>query len=278
MLNRIIQKKQLKKPLDNLQEKRQMISLDRHGNAIPDVFKHADEGLSSAFRIVEKREIIVTYDDSKETTADLKAIERSLLERMMPWTGKNLTVQNSGNKPQPQQMTEVIVNAEQDVAQSRFAEAFQRLHAEFSHREQHLERRLDEVNALQKTLAQVVQPKQRFSPWLMFSLGAAAMFAFSYMLLVLTNMQNSMQGMSSDMASMNGHVGAMVSDTRAMNANTQAMSANIQTMNQSIHHLNGNVGQMNQQMGTISRAAEPMADMAVPMRPMTKMFRSFMPF
>lgn len=270
MLNRILQKKP--------KEKRHMINLDRHGNAIPDVLHGADEGLSSAFRIVEKREIIITYADPKAKKTGLKVIERSLLEKMMPWSGKELIMQKPDNNDSEQALAEVPIQTEQEMVQSRFAEAFQRLHAEFSQREQHLERRLDEVNALQQQLQTAPQTNKKISPWLMFSLGAAAMFAFSYMLLVLTNMQNSMQGMSGDMASMNAHVGAMVTDTQAMNANTQAMNASMQTMNQSIYHLNGNVGQMNQQMGTISRAAAPMADMASPMRPFTKMFGSFMPF
>lgn len=270
MLSRILQKKP--------KEKRHMVSLDRHGNAIPDVLHNVDEELSSAFRVVKKREITITYADPKAKKADLKVIERSLLEKIMPWTGKELIIQKPDNSGLEKTLVEVPVQAEQEIVQSRFAEAFQRLHAEFSQREQHLERRLDEVNALHQQLQTVPQPHRKISPWLMFAMGAAATFAFSYMLLVLTNMQNSMQGMSGDMASMNGHVGAMVADTQAMSANTQAMNTSMQTMNQSIYHLNGNVGQMNQQMGTISRAAAPVADMATPMRPFTKMFSSFMPF
>lgn len=268
MLNRMLQKKP--------KEKRQMVSLDRHGNAIPDVLHDADDGLSSAFRIVEKREIVVTYAEPKNKKADLKKIEGSLLERLMPWSNNPMVINKPVN-PQ-QQMAEVVIDAEQEAAQSRFAEAFNRLHAEFSQREQHLERRLDEVNAMQKQLQIAPQASKKTSPWLMFALGAVAMIAVSYMLLVLTNMQNSMQGMSGDMASMNGHVGTMLADTQAMSASTQAMNANMQSMNQSMHQLNGNVGQMNQQMGTISQAAAPMADMATPMRPFTKMFSSFMPF
>ncbi|CAA6803654.1 MAG: Unknown protein [uncultured Thiotrichaceae bacterium] len=95
------------------------------------------------------------------------------------------------------------------------------------------------VTQVQKQLQVAPRVNKKLSSWLVFSLGAAAMFAFSYMLLVLTNMQ---------------------------------------TMNQAIYQLNGNVGQMNQQIGTISRAAEPIADMASPMRPFTKMFGFIMPF
>lgn len=277
MLNRILQKKP--------KEKRHLVSLDRYGNAIPDVLEGADEGLSTAFRVVEKREVVITYADPKMRKSDLKVIERSLLEKIMPWSGKEISVQTPEKNPQAQQQQALVevpiqAQAEQEMVQSRFAQVFQRLHNEFNQREQHLERRLNEVSALHRQLQSQAtsQTRKKINPWLMFAMGGAAMFAVSYMLLVLTNMQNSMQGMSGDMASMNGHVGAMAADTQAMNANTQAMNANMQTMNESIYHLNGNVGQMNQQVGTLSRAVEPMANMAAPMRPFTKMFSSFRPF
>lgn len=248
--------------------KRQIVNLDRYGNAIPEVENMDEKLFSSAFKVTERCEITIVPQDLPMQTN----VQKGLLQKLF-----------GGNESKTSVPDTISIDAtlEREDVNDRVEEAFKRLHETFNEREARLEAQIQTLKA-QQTQALLPQTatqlKQKKSSWTLLMIGLAGGVALSYMLYVLTMMQTSMTTMSSDMSNMNQHMQGISQDTKAMSDNTASMSGQMQSMNQSMQHLNGQVGHMNQQMGTLSRAAEPMADTAGAMRPFTKMFNAFMPF
>jgi uncharacterized membrane protein len=138
--------------------------------------------------------------------------------------------------------------------------AFKALPQEFNERECWLEPRIIEPSPeplkpllIQRTIRAQVLP-----------LAIIAFCVMAYLLYVMTGMQGSM-------AAMSGHIQTIATDTRAI-------SQNMQSMNQSVHDMNHNVAGMNQKVGTLAQTAAPMGEAASTVSPLTKMFKSIMPF
>ena len=157
-------------------------------------------------------------------------------------------------------LARMVANRSDKKIEGKLALAFQKLHAEFSHREQQLELRMQEIKVQQEIL---LEQKQKRSQWLI-PIALAAALAGGYMLYVLTSMQHSMSSMTGSIDNMDGNMAAMSGDMRYM-------SQNVQMMNQSMYQMNGNVRGM-------TKAMEPMGDVAQAASPFTKMFKSIMPF
>jgi methyl-accepting chemotaxis protein len=146
-----------------------------------------------------------------------------------------------------------------DEINQKLALAFNKMHQDFSLREQQLEQQIQTLTVRYDSLEQ----KRKHRKFTLVLLFLAAM-AGAYMLFVLTNMQNSMSTMTGDIGHMNGHVAHM--------------SQNMQQMNNSMYYLNGNVAHMNGNVQQMTHAIQPIGDMAETTSPFMKAFRSFIPF
>jgi hypothetical protein len=146
-----------------------------------------------------------------------------------------------------------------DEINQKLALAFNKMHQDFSLREQQLEQQIQTLTLKYDSLEQ--QKKHRKFTLVLLFLAA---MAGAYMLFVLTNMQNSMSTMTGDIGNMNGHVAHM--------------SQNMQQMNTSMYYLNGNVSHMNGNVQQMTQAIQPIGDMAQTTSPFMKAFRSFIPF
>jgi uncharacterized protein YoxC len=195
----------------------------------------------------------------------LLAFTPAFLARLRPWR-KPVTHRNkaiSGSllpvvRPRPM---DSLLQAER-IAEPLECE-FKPLPLELNACAQRLEPRIYEVNQepLQPLQPQVTENKIRAQ---LLPLALVVALVVVYLLYVMTGMQGSMTAMS-------GNIQTMANDTRAM-------SQNMQAMNQSMHDMNHNVAEMNQKVGTLAKTAAPMGEAASTVSPLTKMFKSLMPF
>lgn len=176
--------------------------------------------------------------------------ERGMISRLFSKvTLANLRKKNALAKlKQPQDM--------QQGMEQKMEMAFRRMHHELNQREHKMELRLQEVT-LQN---QALKKRRKFLLPMLF----AAALAGGYMLFVLTNMQNSMEGMTGDISDMNGHM-------QDMSGNTASMNQSMQSLNENVDGMNGNVKQM-------SDSIQPIGEVAETATPFTKAFRRLMPF
>ncbi len=138
--------------------------------------------------------------------------------------------------------------------------AFHHLHLEFTHREQKLEKRIQEIQEEHEVV--LLQRKKRLF-WVV-PLGLTIAVAGGYMLFVLTNMQDSMSNMTGSIQTMNHHMEDMSGDTQSMSSNMQAM--------------NNSMGDMNNKVGTMNDSIAPIGEAAGATTPFIKAAKSFFPF
>ena len=146
-----------------------------------------------------------------------------------------------------------ITQWREDKINGKLKLAFEHLHHEFNQREQQLEHRIQEIKNEHEAL---LLQRQKKLFW-MIPLGLAVAIGGSYMLFVLTNMQNSMSQMTESMTGMNTYIASMSSDMNNMNNSMSSMNNNVEGM---------------------TTAITPMGEAAQETTPFIRAFRSFMPF
>lgn len=210
--------------------------------------KKASTKANTVKKTTTARKTVAKKTSNKKPVKEKQPIQALVLKENMP----PMLVKKSG-------LARLKNNESIDDINQKLALAFNKMHQDFSLREQQLEQQIQTLTLKYDSLEH--QKKHRKFTLVLLFLAA---MAGAYMLFVLTNMQNSMSTMTGDIGHMNGHVAHM--------------SQNMQQMNNSMYYLNGNVAHMNGNVQQMTNAIQPIGDMAQTTSPFMKAFRSFIPF
>jgi uncharacterized protein YoxC len=249
------------------------VGLDIFGNAIPEAKSAQRENSGGVSRIVRRQDVLVYPSRKRRRTTPMSQKAGVVFKRLLAFTSALLARLRPWRKPAAHR-NKAISGSLLPVLRPRpidtlppagpIAEPLEYelkpLPLEFNACAQRLEPRIYEVQ--QEPLKPQVTENAIRAQLLPLALVVALVVV--YLLYVMTGMQGSMTAMS-------GNIQAMASDTRAM-------SQNMQAMNQSMHDMNHNVAEMNQKVGTLAKTAAPMGEAASTVSPLTKMFKSLMPF
>lgn len=249
------------------------VGLDIFGNAIPEAKPAQLESSGKKSRIVRRQDVLVYPSRKRKRTTNmgnkagsafktLQAFTPSLLARLRPWrmpaaSRKNAT---SGSLLPVVRQRPIDDHPPAGRIGEPLEYEFKHLPEEFNERERRLEPRIYELS--QEPLRSLGTPRKIRAQVLTLAMVVALVIV--YLLYVMTGMQGSMTAMS-------GNIHTMATDTRTM-------SQNMQAMNQSMHDMNHNVTEMNQKVGTLAQSAAPIGAAASTVSPLTKMFKSLMPF
>jgi uncharacterized protein YoxC len=251
------------------------VRLDAFGNAVPE--SRSSRGDRHALRVVGRQDVVIQPSRRLQRAAPvgwktkLAATVRAFpaaIGRLLP---KRTAVTVLPGKPVPPSPPRVLSGQVIPLAPERDRDpldrALQRMRHEFNERERRLDRKMLVLRDEQQRLLSM---RRKLRSWTVPATVAVAVVVL-YMLNVMTSMQGSMTTMA-------GNIHTMATDTRTISQNMQVMNQSMYQMNQNVAQVNGSVVQMNRNVGTLAQSAAPMGEAASAVSPMTRMFKSMMPF
>lgn len=253
------------------------VGLDCFGNAIPEL--GTDSGKRNTPEIVMRRDVRLGRKPRRRIARNQPLSQRimpRLFERMTAWLllpeadDQALVVK----KPLKNKLPSVDDGVTIDTHAEGIEQVFRRLHDTFNEREARLENKLRALEQ-SKLLPSEAGDKRRYWLWPVVAAVAAGM---GVMLYIMASMQTSMIDMSGNIQAMNQHMSQMAVDTRGMAQNVRGMNESMYYMNNNVVYMSDNVAQMNRQVGNMAHSVAPMGDAASTFSPVTKFFKSFMPF